>query len=42
VKAKKELFPAIARRKRSERFVRVPELAPQAAMTPQRQGSIAP
>jgi SAM-dependent methyltransferase len=32
VRAKKELFPAIARRQRSERYVRVPELAPQTAM----------
>ncbi len=32
VKAKKELFPAITRRQRSERLVRVPALAPQAAM----------
>jgi len=32
VHAKKELFPAVPRRKRSERYVRVPSLAPQAAM----------
>lgn len=32
VKAKKEMFPAIARRKRAERLVRVPALAPQTAM----------
>lgn len=32
VVAKKELFPAIPRRKRAERYVRVPGLAPQAAM----------
>lgn len=32
VKAKKELFPAVIRRQRSERFVRVPELKPQTAM----------
>jgi SAM-dependent methyltransferase len=32
VKAKKELFPAIARRQKAVRFVRVPDLAPQTAM----------
>ena len=32
VSARKELFPAIPRRKRAERYVRVPALAPQAAM----------
>ena len=32
VRAKKEMFPAIARRKRAARLVRVPELAPQTAM----------
>jgi SAM-dependent methyltransferase len=32
VSAKKELFPAVPRRKRIERYVRVPGLAPQAAM----------
>jgi hypothetical protein len=32
VVARKELFPAVPRRKRSERYVRVPSLAPQAAM----------
>lgn len=32
VRAKKELFPAIARRQRAERLVRVPALAPQTAM----------
>jgi len=32
VRAKKELFPAIARRQRAERYVRVPEMAPQTAM----------
>lgn len=32
VSAKKELFPAVPRRKRLERYVRVPSLAPQAAM----------
>lgn len=32
VRAKKQLQPAITRRKRSERYVRVPQLAPQAAM----------
>jgi SAM-dependent methyltransferase len=32
VRARKELFPAVPRRKRSERYVRVPSLAPQAAM----------
>lgn len=31
VKAKKELFPAIARRKRAERFIRVPALSAQTA-----------
>jgi len=37
VRAKKQLFPAIARRKRSERLVRMPSLAPQTAMElPQR------
>src|SRR4051812_7547587 len=33
VSARKELFPAVPRRKRLERYVRVPNLAPQAAMT---------
>lgn len=32
VSARKELFPAIPRRKRAERYVRVPALSPQAAM----------
>lgn len=32
VRAKKELFPAVARRQRAKRFVRLPELAPQTAM----------
>jgi SAM-dependent methyltransferase len=32
VVARKELFPAVPRRKRAERYVRVPALAPQAAM----------
>jgi len=32
VQAKKELFPAIARRQRAERLVRLPALSPQAAM----------
>jgi SAM-dependent methyltransferase len=32
VEARKELFPAVPRRKRAERYVRVPALAPQAAM----------
>jgi SAM-dependent methyltransferase len=32
VRARKELFPAVPRRRRAERYVRVPELAPQAAM----------
>ncbi|MEP7240028.1 MAG: methyltransferase domain-containing protein [Devosia sp.] len=32
VSARKELFPAVPRRKRLERYVRVPSLAPQAAM----------
>lgn len=32
VRARKEAFPAVPRRKREERFVRVPSLAPQAAM----------
>jgi SAM-dependent methyltransferase len=32
VKARKELFPAVPRRKKSERYVRVPAMAPQAAM----------
>lgn len=32
VHARKELFPAVPRRKRSERYVRVPAMAPQAAM----------
>lgn len=32
VRAKKELFPAIARRQRAERFVRLPELSTQTAM----------
>lgn len=32
VRAKKELFPAIARRKRAERLVRVPSMRPQAAV----------
>ena len=37
VRAKKQLFPAIARRKRSERLVRMPAMSPQAAMElPQR------
>ena len=33
VRARKELFPAVARRQRKERYVRVSALAPQAAMT---------
>ena len=33
VKAKKQLFPAIARRKRAKRLVRLPVLSPQPAMT---------
>lgn len=32
VRARKELFPAVPRRRRAERYVRVPSLAPQAAM----------
>jgi SAM-dependent methyltransferase len=32
VVARKELFPAVPRRRRAERYVRVPALAPQAAM----------
>ncbi len=32
VLARKELFPAVPRRKKAERYVRVPALAPQAAM----------
>lgn len=32
VRARKELFPAIARRRRAERMVRLPALAPQTAM----------
>lgn len=32
VQARKEQFPAVPRRKKSERYVRVPALAPQAAM----------
>lgn len=32
VRARKELFPAVPRRKRSARYVRVPALAPQTAM----------
>lgn len=32
VSARKELFPAIPRRRKAERYVRVPALAPQAAM----------
>lgn len=32
VSARKELFPAVPRRKRTERFVRVPALSPQAAL----------
>jgi SAM-dependent methyltransferase len=32
MKAKKELVPAIARRQRAERFVRLPDLTPQTAM----------
>lgn len=32
VMARKQLFPAIARRQRQERYIRVPALAPQAAM----------
>lgn len=32
VRAKKQLFPAIARRKKAARLVRVPDLAPQTAM----------
>lgn len=39
VLARKELFPAVPRRKKAERFVRVPSLAPQAAMRmPQERG----
>ena len=30
--ARKELFPAVPRRKKAERYVRVPSLAPQTAM----------
>jgi hypothetical protein len=33
VSAKKELFPAVPRRKKTERYVRVPDFAPQTAMT---------
>ena len=32
VSARKELFPAVPRRKRAERYVRVPDFAPQTAM----------
>jgi SAM-dependent methyltransferase len=32
VQAKKELFPAVPRRRKAERYVRVPDFAPQAAM----------
>ena len=32
VQARKELFPAVPRRKKAERYVRVPALSPQAAM----------
>lgn len=32
VSAKKALFPAVPRRRRAERFIRVPDFAPQAAM----------
>jgi hypothetical protein len=32
VSAKKALFPAVPRRKKTERFVRVPAMSPQAAM----------
>lgn len=32
--ARKQLFPAVARRKRAERLIRVPELAPQTAFSP--------
>lgn len=32
VSARKELFPAVPRRKKTERYVRVPAMAPQAAM----------
>ncbi len=32
VRARKELFPAVPRRQRKERYVRVPAMAPQAAM----------
>ena len=32
VSARKELFPAVPRRKRTERYVKVPALSPQAAM----------
>ena len=32
VRARKELFPAVARRQRKERYVRVPALAPATAM----------
>jgi SAM-dependent methyltransferase len=32
VRARKELFPAVPRRRKAERYVRVPALAPQAAM----------
>jgi SAM-dependent methyltransferase len=32
VQARKELFPAVPRRRKAERYVRVPALAPQAAM----------
>ena len=38
VRARKELFPAVARRQRKERYVRVPALAPQAAMQLKRDG----
>ncbi len=36
LKARKNLFPAVPRRKRAERFVRVPSLTPQTAMQRQR------
>ena len=32
VSARKELFPAVPRRRKTERYVRVPALSPQAAM----------
>ena len=40
VSARKELFPAVPRRKRAERYVRVPALAPQAAMEARRRAAL--